>query len=142
MKTRQNPNPKKRLRPLPNSSHEKESLVELAQTVRYVGNPDHKRNPGDYGLEPPSRHRLAKSLCDAIGIFSRSEAQDLLCEGIIKCCIDIQEENGWPRVVWAVLGDSVLEARLDNRLQGTYHGYPLGSEDPFAPAVLKRWNLQ
>jgi len=142
MKPRQSPNPKKRLRPSPSSSQEKQQLDALAQTARYVGNPDHKSNPGDFGLQPPSRPRLAKSLCDTVGIFSRAEAQAILRKGIEYGCVSAQEDEGWPRVVWAVFGNSVLEARLDNAQQGTYHGYPLDRDDPFASAVLERWRSQ
>lgn len=142
MKPRQSHNPKKRIRHLPSTNQETEHLAKLAKAARYVGNPDHKRNPGDFSLGLPSRPRLGKSLCDTAGIFSRSKAQAILAKGIQLGCVSVQEENGWPRVVWAVFDNSVLEARLDNAQQGTYHGYPLDSEDPFASAVLERWNSQ
>jgi len=35
--------------------------------------------------------------------------------------------------------DCVVEARLDNKGQGTYHGYPLSRADAFAEKVLKAW---
>ena len=51
-----------------------------------------------------------------------------------------QERDGWPALVWAVVGDDcVVEARLDNKGQGTYHGYPLSRADAFAEKVLKAW---
>lgn len=142
MKPRRSHNPKKRIRSAPCSAEEKKQLAQLAEKVRYVGNPDHKRNPGDYGLEPPSRPRLGKSLCDTMGNLLHAQAQSMLQQGIARGCISAQEENGWPRIVWAVLDNSVLEARLDNAHQGTYHGYPLESDDPFAALVLERWNSQ
>ena len=44
---------------------------ELAGQVRYGGNPEHKKNPGDFGLTPPSSPRSAKSLCDSVSIFKK-----------------------------------------------------------------------
>ena len=66
----------------------------------------------------------------------------MLKKGIQHGCVSVQEEGGWPRIVWAVFDNSVLEARLDNAQQGTYHGYPLDSEDPFTSTILERWNPQ
>jgi hypothetical protein len=45
---------------------------ELLRCARYGGNPEHKRNPGDFGLIPPSNPKPDKSLCDEAGIFSQS----------------------------------------------------------------------
>jgi hypothetical protein len=45
-----------------------------AKRVRYGGNPEHKANPGDFELEPPSSPRPDKTLCDRTGIFERSKA--------------------------------------------------------------------
>lgn len=38
-------------------------------------------------------------------------------------------ECGFPRYVWHKEGDTVYEARLVNKGQGTYKGYPLGVEE-------------
>ncbi len=142
MKPRRNHNQNRRIRPLEQDPNEKDRLESLARAARYVGNPGHKRNPGDFGLTPPSHPRPNKSLCDPTGIFSRSEAQDLLKKGIQKGCISVQEAGGWPRIVWAVADGIVLEARLDNEAQGTYHGYPLDRNDAIASAVIEFWNSQ
>ena len=50
-----------------------------------------------------------------------------------------QAGDGWPRLVWAVKGDTVLEVRLDNVELGSYHGYPLVPTDPFCGLVHERW---
>jgi hypothetical protein len=77
MKTRYNQfNPKRR--PLTPDANELARLSALAKVVTYGGNPEHKRNPGDFGLTPPSDPRRAKSLCDAANIFSRTVAHSLL----------------------------------------------------------------
>jgi hypothetical protein len=129
-------NPKRRilLDPQPND------LARWAKRARYVGNPDHKRNPGDFGLEPPSSPRLGKTLCDAAAVFTRKDAQSLLRQGIEKGLVSEQLRNGWPQNIWSVESNGTpLEAMLDNQTEGTYHGYPMLSDDPLAETVLERW---
>ena len=53
-------------------------LEALANRVRYGGNPEHKRNPGDFGLTPSFFPRPDKTLCDLAGIAHRAEAERLL----------------------------------------------------------------
>ena len=139
MRPREHHNPKKRIAPIPTEEAQKNLLAKVAKRVRYVGNPDHKRNPGDYRLTPPSRPRPGKSLCDVAKIFTRAEAQELLEKGIRDGLVSEQQSGGWPRLVWAIKGDTVLEARLDNVERGTYHGYPLDPTDPFCTLVHERW---
>jgi hypothetical protein len=129
-------NPKRRILhdPQPND------LARWAKRARYVGNPDHKRNPGDFGLEPPSSPRLGKTLCDAAAVFTRKEAQRLLRQGIEKGLVSEQLRNGWPQNIWSVAQNgTALEAMLDNQTEGTYHGYPMLSDDPLAATVLELW---
>jgi len=57
------------------------SLRQLSEQVRYGGNPEHKRNPGDFGLVPPAAPRAGKSLCDDAGVVTRREALGLLRAG-------------------------------------------------------------
>lgn len=129
-----------RLAPPP-SADRKAVLVELSRKARYSGNPGHKRNPGDFGLVPPSAPRSSKSLCDAAGIFNRVDATRLLREGIRRGTVSVQEEEGgWPRVVWAVTEDGlILEARSDRSPLGSYHGYPLAPGNPMEKDVTHRW---
>lgn len=115
---------------------------DLADRVRYGGNPEHKRNPGDFGLRPPSLPRQGKSLCDDAGIFSRAEALKLVQEGLRRGLVSVQHRQGWPQNVWAVTVKGVpLEAMLENAVAGVYHGYPLAEGDPLAGQVLERWEL-
>ena len=110
-----------------------------AADIRYRGNPEHKRNPGDFGLTPPSAPRPAKTLCDEVGIFSRTEAQRLLQAGYEQGLCSVQNRNGWPQNIWAVTDEGEpLEAQLEG--DGVYHGYPMPEADPFREEVLKRWN--
>lgn len=118
----------------------RQALEELAQRACYTGNPLHKRNPGDFGLEPPSQPRSGKTLCDGAGIFSREDAQHLLEEGIRRGSVSAQWRNGWPQNVWTVTGmGAVLEAALENQETGTYHGYPLQESDPMRECILDFW---
>lgn len=117
-----------------------ERLQSLSQRARYGGNPDHKRNPGDFGLTPPSNPRPAKSLCDDAGIVSRAEAERVLRRGLALGLVSEQARNGWPQNVWGVAANGTpVEAMLDNEQQGTYHGYPMLPEDPLVDEVLERW---
>lgn len=102
-------------------------MTALADRVKYGGNPEHKRNPGDFGLTPPLQPRPDKTLCDEVKIFSRREATGLLKEGVKKGLISEQHtQNGYPQNIWAVTEEGwPLEAQLENARQGTYHGYPM-----------------
>lgn len=113
----------------------------LMSLVSYGGNPEHKRNPGDFGLTPPSLPRADKTLCDGVGIVSRRHAVNLLREGIRRGLISTQTRGRFPQNIWAVTSDGApLEAQLENAETGTYHGYPLPEHDPFRECVLARWS--
>jgi len=107
--------------------------------LRYSGSPEHKRNPGDFGLTPPSGPRPGKTLCDQVEIYSRAEALALLKAGVQHGTFSAQERDGWPQNVWAVTEKGEpLEAQLEG--QGAYHGYPMPEADPFREKVLERWD--
>lgn len=112
----------------------------LSRKVNYCGNPAHKKNPGDFGLTPPSGPRAGKSLCDVAAIFEKDVASSLLKEGVMRGLVSMQFDGEWPKVIWSVTADEiVLEARLENRETGAYHGYPMQSTDPFAELILTQW---
>jgi hypothetical protein len=116
-------------------------LSALADTIRYGGNPEHKSDPGDFGLTPPSAPRSDKTLCDSAGIRSRSEAQSILRSGVLKGLISRQTRGRFPQNVWAVTDDgTAFEAQLENQETGTYHGYPMPGDDEFRPAVVRAWS--
>jgi hypothetical protein len=113
----------------------------LCRTVKYGGNPEHKRNPGDFKLDPPALPRSDKTHCDAVGIFSKAEATRLLKEGARRGLVSVAERNGFPQNIWSVTADNCpLEAQLENEQQGVYHGYPMPDTDPFRSKVLEAWN--
>jgi hypothetical protein len=114
-------------------------LAELAKTARYGGNPEHKRNPGDFNLTPPASPRRGKTLCDDLELFSRAEALRLLRIGLERGVVDARwAGDAWPCNVWVVTeAGRPLEAQGDD--QGNYHGYPMPAADPFREVVLDRW---
>jgi hypothetical protein len=132
-------NPKRRFsQKLPSA----EALMSLAKQVRYGGKPDHKRNPGDFGLTPPALPRDDKSLCDRVRIFNRTEARQLLEEGIRRGLISEWDGSiGYPKNIWSMTTNGFpLEATIENPGNGTYHGYPMEENDPFRDAIIARWH--
>ena len=128
-------NPKRRIV----NSTDEARLQALSQRVVYVGNPAHKKHPGDFGLTPPAQPRLNKTLCDGTQVKLQS-AMRLLRKGAKLGLISVQERDGLPQNIWAVSSDGIaLEAQLDNVEAATYHGYPMGSGDPLANEILTRW---
>jgi hypothetical protein len=116
-------------------------LKKIAGSIKYGGNPEHKRNPGDFNLVPLSQPRPDKTLCDLVGIFSRHEAERLLKAGVERGLISVQKRNGYPQNIWSVTGDNYpLEAQLEDVMRGIYHGYPMPETDPFRDKVLDLWN--
>ena len=139
MKRRRSFNTKRRICPV---SDLPDDLETLAESVGYGGNPGHKKNPGDFGLMPPSAWRPDKALCDAVGIFERARALALLQKGIRRGMVScIADDRDYPQNVWSVTEDGApLEAELENAMQGIYHGYPLPpEEDPMHEQVLAEW---
>jgi hypothetical protein len=83
---------------------------------------------------------MGKTLCDNVGIFSRSAALDLLRDGFRRGLVSRQQRDGWPQNVWAITpAGEPLEAQLEGN--GVYHGYPMPENDPFRGVVLKRQGL-
>jgi hypothetical protein len=118
-----------------------EVLERLAAELRYGGKPDHKRNPGDFGLTPPALPRDDKSLCDEIHLFRRVEALRLLRLGVERGMISPWDGTGYPKNIWSMTEDGIpLEAQLENPGNGTYHGYLLEVNDDFRDSVIARWS--
>ena len=139
MRPRQNHGSKKKLADL--SDWPQEQPDSLAKKLTYSGNPLHKMNPGDYNLTPPcAGGRPGNTLCDSVKVFTRAEALKLLREGCCRGLIDRNIEDGWPKRIWAIHQEVVLEAQLDKRPPGSYHGYPLQADDNFKKYILNRWS--
>jgi hypothetical protein len=136
MKRRTGFNPKRSIRP----NIDEDYLQGLAESIKYGGNPEHKRNPGDFGLTPPAQPRPYKSLCDVVEVFSKLDATRLLRQGVKRGLISDREQNGFPQNIWSVTKNGYpLEAQLENAEQGIYHGYPMPQSDPFREKVLEVW---
>lgn len=138
MKRRTSSNPKRRILEAGDGVVSRQGLLKLLG-VQDTGNPGHKRNPGDFGLTPPTAPRAGKTLCDAVAIHSRSQARRLLEEGIRRGLISVQCRDGFPQNIWAVTGNGEpLEAQHEGN--GRYHGYPMPEADPFREEVLAHWS--
>lgn len=143
MRRRQTYNPKRRIRTFGDDHRGKVRRLRLVErllsAVDYGGNPEHKRDPGDFGLTPPANPRRDKTLCDGVNIRTRKEAVRLLQAGIRRGLISEQTRGEYPQNIWSVTEEGVpLEAQLENVEQGIYHGYPIPETDPFREEVLAR----
>src|SRR6266404_3394762 len=112
MRNRKSFNPKRRVCSVEQFLEQQQEMQDLARRARYSGNPEHKRNPGDFNLDPPSSPRLAKTLCDDASIHRRAEALSLLKTGLTRGLVSVQVRGGWPQNVWAVTSNGhPLEAQ-------------------------------
>ncbi len=115
---------------------------DLAKHVQYGGNPEHKKNPGDFGLTPPSGPRTGKSLCDTANIFSREIALKHLQLGLCRGLISDRSNGQWPQNIWSVSDQGKpLEVQLENAATGIYHGYPMPESDPLAAEIVRLWYM-
>ena len=103
----------------------KTNLANLAPRASYVGSPEHKDSVSFVGQPRP---RSDASLCPR-------EIQDV---GVVIRWLRLAIHNGstgapwegdFPRYVWHREGDVVFEARLVNREEGSYKGYPLNKDE-------------
>lgn len=95
--------------------------------VRYVGSVEHKDTPSFAGRPP--RPRPDATLCDRALADSQILLTQWLRTAIGKGAIGGPWEGDFPRYAWFKSGDTVYEARLVNRTQGTYKGYSLLSDE-------------
>lgn len=131
-------NNKRRIKKL--TQAELQHCGKLAERVKYGGNPEHKKNPGDFNLSPPTAHRRGKSLCDQVSIFTRKEALEHLRAGLRKGLVSERHNGEWPQNIWSVTNQNEpLEAQLENPQTGAYHGYPMPESDPLASEIKRIW---
>ncbi|PZV11578.1 MAG: hypothetical protein DCF20_19145 [Pseudanabaena sp.] len=140
MKQRNNQfNPKRRM--LEINKCDFKHLLALSLKAKYGGNPEHKKNPGDFKLTPPSLPRAGKSLCDSVKVFTRKVALELLKKGLKNGLVSDRFEGQWPKNIWSVMDDGTpLEAQIESSETGSYHGYPMQTEDPFCAKVIDAWS--
>lgn len=101
-------------------------MAAIAERVSYVGSAEHKDAPSFAGRQSP---RKDASICD------RELSQDIelvtnwLRTAIRRGVIGGMFEGDFPRYVWHREGDTIYEARLVNRTNGEYKGYPLNKTE-------------
>ena len=101
-------------------------LDTLAARATYVGSPEHKDAPSFAG---PPRPRGDASICP------REYKDDTeLVTGWLRAAIrdgstGAPWEGDFPRYVWHKENATVFEARLVNRGEGSYKGYPLDDDE-------------
>ncbi|MEQ8558915.1 MAG: hypothetical protein RIB03_11410 [Henriciella sp.] len=138
MRKRKGYNPKRKL--VPKDQLSAEELNRMADDAVYGGNPEHKKNGADYGLDPPSSPRKSKALCDGKRQIAKTEATQLLKDGFRRGLISVQRRGNWPQNVWSISSDNEpFEAQLENQLTGAYHGYPIPRDDDFGVLVQEAW---
>lgn len=71
------------------------------------------------------RPRADASICDAGFKDKQRELTEQLRDCIRKGLVGAPWEGSFPRYVWGMIEGQVFEARLVNREQGEYKGYPL-----------------
>lgn len=111
--------------------------AKVAERATYIGSAEHKTYPS------PAGHPALRS--DASRCDPRYNDIDrvtlILREGILRQCVSAVFEGEFPKYVWGWLDDVLYEARLINRDQGTYKGYPLEeAEYPKDATGLLNWN--
>lgn len=98
------------------------SPEEIAESVRYLGSPEHKDHPSPVG--PPAL-RSDATPCEPHLTNNLDRNTAALRKGIIKRCVSSVFEGGFPKYVWTWLDGDLYEARHINGPQGTYKGYKL-----------------
>jgi hypothetical protein len=112
----------------------------LRRHARYEGSPDHKRNPGDFGLTPPARPRRDKTLCDEAAVLNVSAARALFERGIERGLVSDDFDDRFPRRIWVVSDDhAAFEVKLGGSARGAYHGYPVRRSNPHYDAIVEAW---
>ena len=117
---RQRPRPREMYAPPPDLD-----LDLLASRVRYVGSPEHKDFPSFAGSP---RLRADASSCPR-HIRDADLVTGWLRSAVRRGAISARMEGGFPRYVWHREDDTVFEARLGNRGDGSYKGYPISEDE-------------
>ena len=100
-------------------------LEGLAGRVEYEGSPEHKDIPSFAG-----RPRLrADASCCPREITDREVVSGWLRSAIRRGAMGAPWEGEFPRYVWYKRDNTVFEARLVNRGNGSYKGYPLDKDE-------------
>ena len=129
--------PNRRIAPAGTISNE---IVSNLNGARYVGDPQHKRRPADYGFHPPVSPSPTKSLCDDRRPVTRQEANRLFRAGIRLGMVSASLSNGLPKFIWAVDDDGEAYEAMLGGDGPNYHGYRLKHDAANRAAVIAEWN--
>jgi len=96
---------------------------DVAKKVSYRGNPQHKTS----GRRPAYRHWGDKNRCEKVTSSHQAELETALRDAIRRRVVhwDLSQSTRFPGRVWAYVNDVLHEARLTNRGNGEYHGFPI-----------------
>ena len=122
----------------PVGTYSEQEVLNMIESVKYNGNPAHKKHRGNFGLTPPAIHRPGKGLCDKSGIFRQEDALALVKRGLELGTVSTPGKGGWPKRIWAVAENGVLLEALPDSI-GSYHGYPLTALDPMLIELIGIW---
>lgn len=109
-------------------------LEELANRISYGGNAKHKKTPW-FGGDP--RPDTKGTLCPNFLHDQQASVVEWLKQTVLAGAIDSRYNGGYPKHVWYMHEGIMYEAKLDQKLSGSYHGNPL--KDPkFWPRGYER----
>jgi len=113
--------PRKRVRSVPAGT----DLSSLAARASYCGSPEHKDMLTSAGMPRP---RGDASICPRD--YNDMQTATIWLRSAIRAgSTGAPWEGGFPRYVWHQEGRTVFEARLVNRGNGSYKGYPLSDHE-------------
>lgn len=106
----------------------------MARAVSYVGSPEHKDTPSFAGHPRP---RADASICSRTLARDQVAVEQWLRTAILAANYSEFFEGNFPRYAWYRDEQNCItyEARLVNREQGCYKGYPLNASE--APPRLR-----
>lgn len=118
---------------------DKPDPTEVADRTSYVGSAEHKTYPS-----PAGHAALRSDASRCLQSYTDFEKiTQVLREGIRRCCTSAVFDGDFPKYVWGWLDGQLYEARLVNRQQGTYKGYPLEElEIPQDKEGLLNWESE
>jgi len=99
-----------------------QELQDLAGRASYIGSPEHKDIPSPAGHPRP---RADASICDRSISRDFTTPTEWLRAAIRSGNIGCPMEGDFPRYAWYKNGTDLYEARLVNRDNGQYKGFPL-----------------
>jgi hypothetical protein len=96
----------------------------IAQRAQYVASGEHKDYPSPDGLWTVVA-KVDKAKCARFARTEWHRLQEVLREAISAPCVHVEFRGDFPARAWAFINGDLHEARLSNRGNGEYHGFPL-----------------